>query len=209
MNRRHLRFAAIAGAALVLSGCTSGGPVVIPTLSGSAPASNSGGNSANNSEPSSVDGEWVLTRTVTRSDDTNNPAHAVGAVSVRDVLFSDVHCAPGSCAGTIESGPTTAVRDKAKFTSDGNVFSYDFSGFVSCLSPADGTVLVANGFQYRSHVELTVADPGSTGSAATNLEGTLSYTDSITNDALSAGCARDPVSSTTEYELVAVRAAKK
>jgi hypothetical protein len=209
MNWRHLRFAAIAGAALVLSGCTSGGPVVSSTLGGSAPPSNSADNSANSSEPSSVAGEWILTRTVTKSDDTNNPAHAVGAVSVRDVLFSDVHCAPGSCAGTIESGPTAAVRDKTKFTADGNVFSYDFTGFVGCLRPADGTVLVANGFQYRSHVELTVADPGSAGSAATNLEGTLSYTDTITNDALSAGCTRDPVSSTTEYKVVAVRAAEK
>jgi hypothetical protein len=143
---------------------------------------------------------------VTKSDDANNPAHAVGTVSTRFVEFSDVKCAGGPCTGTVFSGPTQAVRDQGTFASSGNTISYTFTGFVNCLRQDTGVVLVPNGYAFTAKVTLTVAttDPTDDTRAAT-LEGTLIYKDAVTNDALAAGCSRDPVSTTTEYALAAAR----
>jgi hypothetical protein len=196
---RVFHVVALLSAAILLAGCSAGAPSVSPSSSVGP---------IDHTVQSLIDGEWTLTRTVTSTDDKNNPAHAVGTASVREVRFSDVECRSGPCTGTVASGPTTAVRDSSLFRSSGNTISYDFSGYLNCLSPADGSVLVSNGYQFQSHVELKVtASTGSgTTQTASHLEGTLHYTDTITNEALAAGCARAPETSTTEFTLVGVRA---
>ena len=182
----------------LLAGCSGGGgPAPVPTTSGSP---------VSQEKQASIDGEWVLTRTVTASDDVNNPAHAVGAVSTRYVLFANVQCAVGPCTGKVISGPTQGTRDTSDFTSAGDVISYQFSGFINCVRQDTGAVLVADGYTYTATVELTLlaADEADPTRAAT-LEGTLTYSDTPTNEALEAGCSREPVTATTEYALTAVR----
>lgn len=184
-------------AVLGLTGCSAGGPAPHPSASATA---------VDNTEQATIDGEWILTRTVTKSDDANNPAHAVGEVSTRLVKFSDVSCAGGPCTGTVLSGPTQTVRDQGTFASSGNTITYTFTGFVNCLRQDTGAVLVPNGYSYTASVTLSVSgtDPADDKRAAT-LSGTLTYTDALTNEALKAGCSRDPVSTTTEYALTAAR----
>lgn len=155
-----------------------------------------------------IEGEWTLTRTVTESDDAANPLNAVGAVSTRAVLFGDVTCSNGPCEGGVLSGLDATTRDSTTFTSSGNTIRYSFTGFVNCLRQDTGAVLVTNGYAYTADVELTVAttDPADEKLAAT-LEGTLTYTDELTPEAIEAGCAREPASTTTVSALSAVRAA--
>lgn len=187
-------------AALVLaalSGCAAGPPAPVPT--GSAAV-------VDHTEQADVAGEWVLTRTVESSDEIANPAREVGAVSTRWIRFEDVSCADGPCTGEVLSGPTQAVRDSTLFSSAGNVIRYEFTGFINCLRQDSSAVLVPNGYAFTSTVELrviaTAADDEST---ASTLEGTLTYSDTVTNEALEAGCSREPVSATTVYTLSAVR----
>jgi dienelactone hydrolase len=196
-----MRRAVVALAVLVaLSGCSGGGdPAPVPSASQSA---------VSQEKQATIDGEWVLTRTVTASDDVNNPAHEVGAVSTRYVKFGDVVCPVGACTGGVLSGPTQTVRDSSTFSSSADTITYDFSGFLNCLRQDTGAVLVVNGYSYSAHVVLTLVttDPVET-TKAVALEGTLTYTDTVTNEALEAGCSRDPVTTTTEYALTAVRGA--
>jgi hypothetical protein len=188
---------AIATIALILSGC-AGSPEPEPTSSGPAP---------DTTEQSQIDGDWTLTRTVVSTDDESNPAHAVAAVSTRALKFSDVECDNGPCSGTVLSGPTVAERDSTTFQSSGDVIRYEFSGFLHCRRQDTGTVLVANGFAYTAAVELKViATSADDESLATTLEGTMTYTDSLTTEAIEAGCTRTPAEATTEYTLTAVRA---
>ena len=182
----------------VLTGCSGGST---PSTDGSQPA-------LDRTEQSVIAGEWTLTRTVSSSDDAANPAHAVGAVSTRAVLFADVTCADGPCTGTVQSGPTAGIRDTTTFSSAGNTIRYEFSGHVNCLRQDTGAVLVTNGYAYRATAELTViSTDASDATLAATLEGTLSYTDSLTPEAIEAGCTRDPLETTTAYALSAVRAA--
>lgn len=183
----------------VLTACSGGEPAPLPTTSASA---------VSQEAQATIDGEWVLTRTVTASDDLNNLAHAVGAVSVRYVQFGDVSCPVGACTGAVLSGPTQGVRDSTTFNSSADTISYDFTGSINCLRQDTGAVLVPHGYTFSAHVELTVAsaDAADPTKAAT-LTGTLTYTDTVTNEALAAGCSREPVTATTEYALTAVRGA--
>jgi hypothetical protein len=201
MSHVVARLIAIVGLSLMLSSCTAGTPTPSPTSTAAV----------DHTVQALIDGEWVLTRTVSSTDDPNNPARVVGTVSTRALLFSEVDCAKGPCTGKVASGPTAAVRDSTEFESSGNTIAFEFSGYLNCLKPADGTVLVANGFTYHSRIELTVADADEAGRTprATSLEGRLHYTDTITNEALSAGCTREPAQTTTEYTLTAVRATAK
>lgn len=194
---KRLIVAAILLAAL--TGCSGGPPAPAPTGSGGA---------VDHSEQSTIDGEWVVTRTVVSSDDVSNPARAVGTVSTRMVKFGDVVCSDGPCTGGVLSGPTQAVREFATFSSSGDTIHIVFEGFVNCLRADTGTVLVPNGYSYTETIELTVIATDSVDeSKATTLNGTLIHTDRITNEALEAGCTREPVSTTTEYSLSAVRGA--
>jgi hypothetical protein len=156
----------------------------------------------------SIDGEWVLTRTVVSSDDVNNPSRAAGTVSTRYLKFGDVLCPVGACTGIVLSGVDQTTRDSTEFSSAADVIRYEFSGTLNCLRADTGSVIFANGYRYAASVVLEVsatdeADP----MKATALTGTLTYTDTVTNEALQAGCSREPVSTTTEYSLTAVRGA--
>jgi hypothetical protein len=154
-----------------------------------------------------IDGEWILTREVTSTDDVNNPDRSVGEKSKRRVLFSNVVCSDGPCTGAVLSGATSAVRATTTLASSANTITYDFSGFLNCVDAATGDVLLANGYSYTSHVVLTVkALDKDTETLATTLEGTMTYTDTVTDEAIALGCTRDPIATTTEYALSAVRA---
>ena len=191
---KRLLTAAIVLAAL--TGC-SGAPT--PVSTGSAPA-------VDHTEQSRIDGEWIVTRTVVSTDDASNPARVVGTVSTRLVLFGDVVCEEGPCTGGVLSGPTQAIRENSTFSSSGDTIQFVFEGFVNCLRGDTGAVLVPNGYAYTETVELKViATDAVDDTKATTLDGTLTYTDRVTNEALEAGCTRDPVSTTTEYSLSAVR----
>jgi len=183
-----------------LTGCSGGGdPAPVPSTSVSA---------VSEDDQATIDGEWVLTRTVTESDDLNNPAHAVGAVSTRYVKFGDVVCPVGACTGGVLSGPTQAVRDASTFNSSADTITYDFSGLINCLRQDTGAVLVPNGYSYTAHVVLSMTSTDAVDpTKAATLEGTLTYTDTVTNEALEAGCSREPVTATTTYALTAVRGA--
>ena len=187
------------GAAALLAGCSSGAIMPVPSQSTTP---------VNNAVQASIVGEWILTRTVVSTDDVNNPAHAVAAVSTRLVKFTDVVCSDGPCTGLVLSGPTQAVREVGNFSSSGDVISYVFTDFLNCVDQATGSVLVPNGYAYTATVSLTVigTDEHDT-TKATTLDGTLSYTDTVTDEALLAGCSREPVTTTTEYTLTAVRGA--
>ena len=193
---KRLIIAAIALAALT---ACSGAPTPVPTGSGGA---------IDHSEQSTIDGEWVVTRTVVSTDEINNPARAVGTVSTRLVLFDGVSCSDGPCTGTVLSGPTQAARDSTTFSSSGDTIHVVFEGFVNCLRQDTGAVLEPNGYAYTETIELKViANDPVEESKATTLEGTLTYTDTLTNAALEAGCSRTPVATTTVYSLSAVRGA--
>jgi hypothetical protein len=184
--------------AFALSGCSGGAATPSPTKS-AAPV--------DHTVQASIAGEWVMTRVIASSDDVNNPIHAVAEISKRYVLFGNVVCTDGPCTGAVLSGPTTDVRATSEFASSANTITFDFSGFLNCVDQESGTVLVANGYSYSSHVVLTVKSLDKTDeSLATTLEGTLTYTDTVTDEALKAGCTRDPVTATVEYALTAVRA---
>ncbi len=196
-----MRRALVAVAVLAaLTGCSGGGdPAPVPSSSASA---------VSQEKQATVDGEWVLTRTVTTSDDVNNPAHAVGAVSTRYLKFGDVSCPVGACTGAVLSGPTQAVRDVSTFNSSADTITYDFSGSINCLRQDTGAVLVPNGYTYTAHVVLSLVSTDAVDpTKASTLEGTLTYSDTVTNEALTAGCSREPVTATTEYALTAVRGA--
>ena len=187
---------AVSALALALAGC-SGAPAPLPSGSSGA---------IDHTEQSTIDGEWTLTRTVTATDDVNNPAHAVGTVSVRSLLFGDIICDGGPCSGGVLSGPSQSIRDSSTFTSSGNTITYEFTGFLNCIRQDTGAVLVADGYSYTAHVELkTIATDAKDDSKASTLEGTMTYTDSITAKAIEAGCSRDPVTATTSFDLSALR----
>ncbi len=189
----------VLGVAALLAGCSSGAVMPVPSQSTTP---------VNNAVQASIVGEWILTRTVVSTDDVNNPAHAVAAVSTRLVKFTDVVCSDGPCTGLVLSGPTQAVREVGDFSSSGDVISYVFTDFLNCVDQATGSVLVPNGYAYTATVSLTVIGTDELDTTkATTLDGTLSYTDTVTDEALLAGCSREPVTTTTEYTLTAVRGA--
>jgi len=189
----------VLGAVALLAGCSSGAIMPVPSQS-TTPVSHS--------VQASIVGEWIVTRTVVSTDDVNNPAHAIAAVSTRLVKFTDVVCSDGPCTGLVLSGPTQAVREVGDFSSSGDVISYVFTDFLNCLDQATGSVLVPNGYAYTATVSLTVIGTDELDTTkATTLDGTLSYTDTVTDEALLAGCSREPVTTTTEYTLTAVRGA--
>jgi hypothetical protein len=183
---------------IALSGCSGAAEAPKPTTS-AAPV--------DHTVQATIDGEWVLTREITSSDDSNNPAHAVDEKSKRYVLFANVVCTEGPCTGSVLSGPARDVRATSTFTSAGNTITYDFSGFLNCIDQETGEVLMANGYSYTSHAVLTVkALDKDDESIATTLEGTLTYSDTVTDEALQAGCTRDPITATVEYTVTATRA---
>ncbi len=185
---------------LLLTGCSAGGASADATPTASAAP-------VDHTVQATIDGEWIVTRIVATSDDVTNPDHAVGATTKRRVMFGDIACTDGPCTGGVVSGATTAVRASTTFASSANTITYTFTGFLNCVDPTTGTVLLANGYAYTSHVVLTVKalDKGDS-TKATTLEGTIDYTDKLTDAAIEAGCTRDPIATTISYTVTAVRA---
>jgi hypothetical protein len=184
--------------------------VVLAALVGCTPAS-SGGDDAGGpvtTPQASIAGEWVVTRTVVSSDDTTNPARAVGANSVRYVLIERDDCDSAVCPGTVSSGATPDARESTELTQIDGGLEYDLTGTLDCLNTATGSVLAVDAFEFRQSATLTVATRAEVSGVdtASTLTGTLSYTDTLTDDAAADGCARTPSTVAVEYTLSAVRA---
>jgi hypothetical protein len=197
-NAAHRRAATLLVAAATIAGlsaCTAGVP------SPDAPATPT-------AALPDVAGEWVVTRTVTASDDSSNPAHAVGAVSQRFLLLEVDSCDADACTGTVSSGPTVDAREEGELTPSDRGFGYRIEGTLDCMDAATGGVLAIGGFSFSQEADLAIDEASGNGdeSTAVSLVGTLHHTDSITSDGLADGCSRTPTTATVEYALSAVRA---
>ena len=190
-RRRTALITAAAAVLATLAGCT--GPADPQPVAG---------------PQASIEGEWVVTRTVVASDDTTNPARAVGANSVRYVLIEREDCESALCPGTVSSGPTPDARESTALDQTDGGLEYTLTGALDCLNTATGSVLAVDAFDYRQTATLAVdARAEASGvDTASALSGTLSYTDTLTDDGASNGCVRSPGTVTVEYELSAVRA---
>jgi hypothetical protein len=144
-----------------------------------------------------LDGEWVLTRTVTASDDPSNPEREVGAVTTRLVSIIQEPCETALCPGTVSSGATVETRQTTDLTQVDGGTEWTFAGFLDCLNDKSGLVQIADAFEFTQFVSLTVAS---------KLEGTMVFSDSLTLEAHKAGCKRDPLEANVEYSVSAVRA---
>jgi hypothetical protein len=156
----------------------------------------------------SITGEWVVTRTVVSSDDTTNPARAVGANSVRYVLIEREDCGSAVCPGTVSSGATPDARESTGLVQTDGGLEYALTGTLDCMNAATGSVLAMDAFDYEQTAVLTVDARAEVSGVdtATTLSGTLLYTDTLTENGSSDGCARTPATVTVEYTLSAVRA---
>jgi hypothetical protein len=195
-HRRHFAAALVVAATVAgVTGCTAGAPDTEGSHAATAP------------QPD-IAGEWVVTRTVTASDDTANPAHAVGAVSQRFLLVERDDCAAALCPGTVSSGPTVDKREKTDLTQTDGGFGYRFEGTLDCLNGTTGAVVSVGGFAFTQKVSLTVKDTSGSGGGAkaTSLAGTAGYTDTVTEDAHDDGCVRVPDTVTVRYAVTALRA---
>lgn len=191
--RRVVAILLAATALISLSACTAGSPDSKPAVT---------------AEQADISGEWVVTRTVVTSNDVSNPAHVVGAASVRYVLIDRDSCETALCGGTVSSGSAVEGREETELTQTDGGLGYEFSGSLDCMNATTGGVLAVDGFDFSQTATLTVgetADVDGTPTAST-LTGTIAYTDTVTQAALDAGCTRDPVAVAVEYAVAAVRA---
>ena len=180
-----------ASAALVaLGACTTGVPTPDDTPAVTTP------------QPD-ISGEWVVTRTVTASNDAANPARAVGATSVRYVLVDRDDCDDVLCDGTVASGETLEGREETALIQTDGGFDYEFAGSLDCMNQTTGGVLVVDGFDYTQKASLTATSTD--GTTADALTGTIAYTDTVTDAALEAGCTRDPMAVEITYAVAATR----
>jgi len=193
LSRRAVAVLFASTALLALSACTSGAPTPDDTAAVTTPQSD-------------ISGEWVVTRTVLSSNDTTNPARAVGATSVRYVLVDRESCDEALCAGTVASGETADAREETALTQTDGGFDYTFTGALDCMNTATGGVLVVDGFDYSQTATLTAGETGE-GVVAATLAGEINYTDTVTAAALEAGCTRDPLTVEVTYAVAAVRPA--
>ncbi|GAB2447249.1 hypothetical protein HD599_001577 [Conyzicola lurida] len=178
-------------ALLAIAGCTTGAPDTDSTPVVTTPQAD-------------ISGEWVVTRTVVSSTDVTDPLHAVGATSVRYVSVVRDDCETALCPGTVSSGAAMEAREQTDLIQTDGGFGYEFVGTLDCMNTATGGVLVVDGFEYEQTTTFTAVAPD--GGTATTLTGELVYTDTVTPDAVSKGCTRDPSTITVEYSLAAVRA---
>lgn len=153
-------------------------------------------------------GEWILTRTVTASNDLTDPSRILGAVTTRMISFEQETCDTALCPGTVASGVTTEDRESTPFTPTDGGLEWTFDGTLNCLSVATGEVQVADAFTFSSLSVLTVSESAEVDGelSATVLVGTMVLTDSLSIEAFNSGCRRDPAETTVEYTLSAVRA---
>jgi hypothetical protein len=178
-----------------LTACTSGSP--------------GGGSESEAARPQpDISGEWIVTRTVTGSDDVENPAHLVGGESQRHLLVERDECGEVLCPGSVSSGESIDARPETALEQTADGFEYGFTGSLDCLDAETGTVVSVGAFTYSQEASLTITESSGEGAAATatRLEGTLLHTDTVTQDGLDDGCARTPLATRVEYSLSAVRA---
>ena len=182
-------------ALLGLTGCTGG--------SSSEPES-----PAVTAPQADISGEWVVTRTVLTSDDASNPARAVGATSVRYVAIDREDCDEAVCPGTVLSGATLEGRTETKLEQTDGGLEYSFDGTLDCMNATTGGVLSVGAFEFSQTATLTVGESAEVDGVdtASTLAGTLTYTDTLTDSGIDAGCLRDPRTVTVEYSVAAVRA---
>jgi hypothetical protein len=194
-SRRAVALLLASTSLLALSACTSGAPTPDDTAAVTAPQAD-------------ISGEWVVTRTVSASNDTTNPARAVGATSVRYVLVDRDDCDEALCPGTVSSGAAVDARENTELTQTDGGFEYTFTGALDCMNSTTGGVLFVDGFDYTQTAKLTVGQATDVEGQATasTLTGNLEYTDTGTAAALDAGCTRDPLSVAVSYTVTAVRA---
>ena len=155
----------------------------------------------------SFDGEWTLTRTITASNDLSGEDRAVGAVSTRLVLLDQTPCEAVVCPGMVSSGTTGDAREQTPLTQiDGGV-TWRFEGSLDCVRAESTSVLVLDAFDYTQEVELRVTGTEEVDGVllATGLEGSISYTDTLNQQAIAQGCVRDPIETAIEYSVTAVR----
>ena len=194
-SRRAVALLLASTALLALSACTSGTPTPDDTAAVTTPQAD-------------ISGEWVVTRTVAASNDTTNPARAVGATSVRYVLVEREDCGDALCPGTVASGAAADAREETTLTQTDGGLEYEFTGALDCMNSATGGVLYVDGFDYRQTAKLTAGEAADVDGqpTASTLTGTIEYTDTVTTAALDAGCTRDPLAVTVSYTVAAVRA---
>jgi len=155
-----------------------------------------------------LSGEWILTRTVTVSDDITDPTKAVGAVSTRLVLIKQERCGAAICAGTVRSGVAADGRATTALNQSDGGLSWVFEGTLGCLNAASGEVQVPDAFTFDSVTTLVVAESADVDGAlsATLLTGTTIVNDRLSLDASQRGCHRTPAATHIEYTVSAVRA---
>jgi len=188
------------------SGAMLAATALVALLAGCTPVS--GDDDTVTTPQASISGEWVVTRTVVSSDDTTNPARAVGANSVRYVLIEREDCGSPVCPGTVSSGSTPDARESTDLVQTDGGLEYALSGTLDCMNTATGSVLAVEAFAYEQTAVLSVDARAEVSGVdtATTLSGTLRYTDTLTENGSSDGCARTPTTVTVEYTLSAVRA---
>lgn len=191
LSRRVVAVLLASTALLALSACTTGTPAPDDSAAVTTPQAD-------------ISGEWVVTRTVVSSNDTTNPARAVGATSVRYVLVDRDSCDEALCTGTVSSGATLEDREETPLTQTDGGFDYSFTGALDCMNSTTGGVLAVGGFDYSQTATLTVGEKGDD-DVATTLAGTIEYTDTVSAAALEAGCTRDPLTVEVSYAVAAAR----
>jgi hypothetical protein len=195
MPSRRVVAVLLASIALVgLGACTTGAPQPDDTAAVIAPQAD-------------ISGEWVVTRTVTASNDPTNAARAVGATSVRYVLVDRDDCEAALCEGTVSSGATLEDREETSLDQTDGGFDYAFVGNLDCMNAATGGVLVVDGFAFEQAATLTVGETTEADGrqTAATLTGTIDYTDTVTAAAAENGCTRDPMTVSVSYAVAATR----
>jgi len=195
VSRRALALLVAPAALFVLVGC-SGAPEPAPAPTNTI-----------TTPQATFDGEWTLTRTITASNDVSGEDRAVGAVSTRLVLLDQEQCDDVVCPGMVSSGTTADAREQTPLEQiDGGV-TWTFSGSLDCVRAETESVLVLDAFDYTQKVELHVTGSEDVDGVltATGLEGSIVYTDALNQEAIAKGCVRDPIETTVEYSVVAVR----
>lgn len=189
-----IRIATVGIVATLLTGCGAGEPEVVEPVVTTPQAS--------------LEGEWVLTRTVTASNDLSNPERDIGAVTTRLVSITQSICETALCPGIVESGVALEARESTDLTQTDGGAEWTFVGMLDCLNDKSGLVQIADAYEFTQTVTLQVTETADElgVQSASKLEGTMTFSDSLTLEAHQAGCKREPIEANVEYSVVAVRA---
>lgn len=120
--------------------------------------------------PAAIDGDWLLTRTVTATDDT--APYTIGETEQRWLRISAPTCDGSSCTGTLITAQTEDVLESGNgsevdYTWDGTTLSYTPEPSTYDCTGADGTLLLAGAYGVTFDVTFTAADAEATSFAGT------------------------------------------